>query len=98
MSLLELYLSHLFNFASVANVERESNDKAKGPVDEADVPESPVPDLPPRAPSGMVSAGVKKPFSIYKTRTWSLIHRRILSRQGDGCLKLFLMRNVSFPL
>ena len=42
-------------FASSASVETESDDK-KEPVDESDggVPESPIPDLPPRAPGVVV--------------------------------------------
>ena len=43
-------------FASLASVETESDDK-KEAVDESDVgvPESPIPDLPPRTPGVVVS-------------------------------------------
>lgn len=69
-------------FASSASVEAESDDKTTT-VDEADVavPESPIPDLPPRAPGVVVSARVpsvtEKKF--LNEKTWK-VPKNILSK------------------
>ena len=54
--LKNIFYHDFFMFASSASVETESDDKTE-PVDELDaaIPESPIPDLPPRAPGVVVS-------------------------------------------